>query len=738
MSEYFAHSSPLRNGPPDGWQVLRDHLQGVARRAKIMAELSGVADLPEAAETAGWLHDAGKYRQAFQDFIRGLPPRGSKQHKEAGAAWAAKAGDLPVTLAILGHHHGIPDKDDAAKAVKGPDGWAVLPSVETAATEDCPELNSVRLAKRGGASAVDELFARLLLSCLVDADWTDTSEHDRSVRGWPELPNAPWLNPSDLLQKLLAFVDDQSALTRERNPSLAEVRRAVLDSCLSAAELPRGLFSLTVPTGGGKTLSGLAFALKHAEAHDLRRVIYVAPYTSILDQNADVIRRALGATVGDLTVFEHQSLAEPQGPKLADEKQTSALGRLAENWDSPIILTTNVQFYESLFSNKPGRCRKLHNIARSVVILDECQTVPPDLVKPTCQMLRQLRDDLGCSIVLCTATQPAFAHQCLHDVTHDFRLDAQEIIPEGLDLFTALKRVRLDWPARGERLSWAEVAGQMGAASAALCVVNTKKAARELFTELTKSQLAAYHLSTSMCPAHRLEVLATVKRRLNSKQPVYLVSTQLIEAGVDIDFPALFREMAPLESIIQAAGRCNREGLIPEAGGRVTIFRSEEGKIPGGWYALGRDVLEAEFLAAGHVPRVDSAADIRDYFQHLYWKRSLDPHNLVGMRAGLSFESVAQAYKLITDDTVPVVVATWDSYIHEVERLLDVIRDKPVRGNYRALAPFQVNIFRTELASLPTGIAVPLCDDVDLLVWRGAYDEQLGRLSEFQNLIEAI
>jgi CRISPR-associated endonuclease/helicase Cas3 len=353
-------------------------------------------------------------------------------------------------------------------------------------------------------------------------------------------------------------------------------------------------------------------------------------------------------------------------------------------------------------------------------------------------MLRQLRDDLGCSIVLCTATQPAFAHQCLHDVNHDFRLDAQEIIPEGQDLFKALKRVRLDWPARGERLSWAEVAGQMGAASAALCVVNTKKAARDLFTELTKSQLAAYHLSTSMCPAHRLEVLATVKRRLNSKQPVYLVSTQLIEAGVDIDFPALFREMAPLESIIQAAGRCNREGLIPDAGGRVTVFRSEEGKIPGGWYALGRDVLETEFLAFGHVPRVDSAADIRNYFQHLYWKRSLDPHNLVGMRAGLNFESVAQTYKLIKDDTVPVVVATWESHTHEIERLLDIVRDRSVRANYRALAPFQVNMFRTELANLPTGIAVPLCDDADLLVWRGAYDEQLGRLSEFQNLIEAI
>jgi len=738
VAEYFAHSSPHGTPPPVGWQLLREHLAGVASLAKQLAERTGVPDLPAAAEAAGWLHDLGKYRSEFQNFIRGLPPRGSKQHKETGAAWAAKGGDLPVAFAVLGHHHGLPDKDNAATSVQGPDGLAVLSAVEQVARAECHALAGLPLVHRGEASAATDIFTRLLLSCLVDADWTDTSDHERRVKGWPEFPKAPSLNPAERLRSLLTFIEIQAARAKQKNPKIADLRRQVLDACLSAAEMPPGLFSLGVPTGGGKTLSGLAFALKHAAEQNLRRVIYVAPYTSILDQNAAVIRQSLGVNSSDLTVFEHQSLAEPQGPNLADEKQTSAAARLAENWDSPIVITTNVQFFESLFSNKPGRCRKLHNIARSVVILDECQTLPPDLVKPTCQMLQQLTTDLGCTVVLCTATQPAFNHESLRDDRRDHRLLPREIIPAELDLFSALRRVQIDWPARDARLPWAKLAARMLATAASLCIVNTKRAARDLFTELNQSSNAVYHLSTDMCPAHRLSVLAAIKSRLDSKQSVFVVSTQLIEAGVDIDFPCVFREMAPLEAIIQAAGRCNREGLLPDAGGQVTVFRSEKENIPGGWYRLGRDVLEANFLAAGHAPRIDDAADVRDYFHHLYWKRSLDPKNVVGMRRGFKFESAAEAYKLIPDETAPVVVSTWKEHSREIEKLLTAVRDRPVRANFRALAPFQVNMFRTELARQPAGLAVPLSDNIDLLVWRGEYDSRLGRMSEFQNLIEAI
>lgn len=750
MSTFYAHSVRGQRSPTDQWQLLRAHLAAVADLAHRRAQQTGVPGLADAAWAAGWLHDLGKYRESFQDYICGRDLRGrSKAHKEAGAARAAKVGSLPLAFAILGHHHGMPDPtgtEGAQGAVAGPDGLCVANEVQTTAERECPELTSLPIAKRSNPSAESDLFTRLLLSCLVDADWTDTSEHERTVRGWPEYPKSPGLEADTRLQRLQTFIAERAAATREKNPNLAALRQQILEVCLTKAEGPTNLFTLTVPTGGGKTLSGLAFALKHAVTRNLRRVIYVAPFISILDQNANVIRDALGIQPGDGAVLEHQSLAEPDpfgpekdGAKLSieQEKQKASAARLAENWDAPVVVTTNVQFFESLFSNKPGRCRKLHNIARSVIVLDECQSLPPDLVKPTCQMLKQLVASLGCTVILCTATQPAFDHETLNE----HRLTAQEIIPDELKLFHHLKRVTLRWPAdRDERLDWPEVAKRMTTHTSALCVVNTKAAAQNLFEELKKLSQNAFHLSTNMCPAHRLAVLDAIKRRLDKKQAVYVVSTQLIEAGVDIDFPCVFREMAPLEAIIQAAGRCNREGLIPHAGGQVFVFRCLDGetKIPPGWYKKGRNVVETVFLAAKREPQIDSPADIQEYFSHLYWTGNLDAKNVAGLRAGFKFESCADAYRLIRDDTVPVVVATWEEHRDEIETLLAALRERPIRENFRALAPFQVNVFRSELKRLPAGMAVTLCEDVDLLVWRGRYDREGGRVSEFQELIDSV
>jgi CRISPR-associated endonuclease/helicase Cas3 len=686
--------------------------------------------LAEAAYAAGLLHDLGKYRPEFQRYLRGLPvSREATYHKQAGAAKAFDSHHGPVAFAVAGHHGGIPDHAALTDLVKGPSGRAVATAVWLQAKEDLPALASISLnppALKDKLTA--DLITRLLFSCLVDADWTDTGTHDARIHGRTPLPAPPSLDLSNRLKHLRTYINHRAAACPE--PLIAQARDDVLSACLRAAEKNPGLFSLIVPTGGAKTLSGLAFALKHAAAHGLRRVIYVVPYLSILDQNARVIREALAVGRDDPAVFEHHSLAEPPGDEDMNETARAAAARRAENWDAPIVLTTNVQFFESLFSNKPGRCRKVHNIARSVILLDECQTLPPELVAPTCSMLGQLASLLGSTVVLCTATQPAFDHTDMPE-----RLQSvTEIAPAELNLFSRLLRVSVVWPKRTDNpLDWDAVAGRMRAERAALCVVNTRRAARELFAAL-KPEGNAFHLSTSMCPAHRLAVLDEVRRRLKEAQSCFLVSTQLIEAGVDVDFPLVLRELAPLEAVIQAAGRCNREGRLQRSdgtpGGRVEVFRSAAAVAeptryypPDRWYKAGRSVLESTFLNAAREPRIDSPDDIKEYFERLYRTGQLDERNIQPARARFAFQEVATAYQLIDDDGQAVVVATWAEKQAEVEDLLEALRRQPTRANFRKLTPFQVNLRRCEMAK---GVGQVGEEIAGLFVWRGGYDAAVG------------
>jgi CRISPR-associated endonuclease/helicase Cas3 len=726
MPPTYAHSG--RNKDYSDWQLLRDHLLGVATLARRFGDEArpGDAALVAAAYAAGLLHDLGKYRPEFQQMIRGLHPRNeTTHHKQAGAAKAADAGNLPVAFAVAGHHGGLPDHDAFADLLRGPSGRAVAAGVWPTATSDCPELVSLALAPPHLPDRLAaDLLTRLIFSCLVDADWYDTGEHQRRIDGHPAEPPAPTLEPATRLASVLNHIRERAMRCKE--PTIASARDDILRACLTAAEWPPGLFALTVPTGGGKTLSGLAFALRHAAAHGLRRVIYIAPYLTILDQNVRVIREAIGVGHYDPTVFEHHSLAEPPGDEAENETRREAAARRAENWDAPVVLTTNVQFLESLFSNRPGRCRKLHNVARSVILLDECQTLPPDLVAPTCAMLGQLASpQLGCTVVLCTATQPAFDHPDMKERLEDVR----DVIPKELDLFKRLRRVRVSWPGRGdEPLGWPEVAERMRGSKAALCVVNTRRAARELFAELRRWGGDTFHLSTGMCPAHRLEVLDEVRRRLDAGEPCFLVSTQLIEAGVDVDFPFVLRELAPLEAVIQAAGRCNREGRLnsPDGspGGRVEVFRSLEGTLPADrWYRAGRSVVETSFLSAGRVPQVDAPADIAEYFERLYRTGNLDGQRIQDARRRYAFKEVAEKYRLIDNEGEPVVAATWDQKRTEVEALLDAARRRPTRANFRRLVPFQINLRRHERDKLDRAVAE---EAPGLLVWRGGYDADIG------------
>jgi len=716
---FFAHTS--RSPDSAKWQPLKDHLRNVALqcRQKALNCCPGTSDLASAAQLAGLLHDLGKYRPEFQQYLNGLFAKGSPQtyHKQAGAAKAYEWNLHPVAFAIQGHHGGLPDRSELLVGIN--EGQPVSAAIWSDARNDCPELAErepfiLTLQDKFHA----ELITRVLFSCLVDADWSDTGDYERRTNGWPAEPRPPELNAAQRLKRVETYIAERAASCPELH--IKKIRAEILSACLSAADEPPGLFSLTVPTGGGKTLASLAFALQQAHKHGLRRVIYVAPYMSILEQNIGVFRDALELGNDALDLFEHYSLAEPSGDDNAEETRREAAARRAENWEAPFVVTTNVQFFESLFSNMPGRCRKLHNIARSVVILDECQTVPPGLVAPTCGMLKQLAGELGATVVLCTATQPAFNHAKLHD---DERLDAREIIPVTLDLFASLKRVRVNWPnAADAPLDWPEVAARMRAEPSALCVVNTKKAARAIYDELKNTGIEdVFHLSTTMCPQHRREKFTEIKERLDEKRPCYLVSTQLIEAGVDVDFPFLMREMGPLESVIQAAGRCNREGKLKD-GGRVVVFRSVLGTMPPDrWYNAGRDALNTIINALGDGPQIDDPAAIQDYFSRLYHAGSLDADGVQLMRQKFQFRQVAGAYRLISDAGQPVVVATWQKYREYIASLLAELAERPRRSIFRKLAPFQVN-------ALPSQLPAALIHEgpAQVLIWDGGYENELG------------
>lgn len=696
---YYAHTDGTQDTA--GWQPLREHLKNVAEKARDFAKEArpGDVEFAEAAYAAGLLHDLGKYRSEFQEMIRNQRQKSeATRHKQMGAQYALGKGRRDLPFAIMGHHGGIPNIADLVNdgnAVK-----AVVNEIFPAAEADCPEIAVSLRAWGSGIAAVDvDLRVRLLFSCLVDADWLDTSDFQSRRKGWPVPSAPPALEAASLLPKVLSFIAGRAGQCK--NSDVAQIRAEVLAAAMESGGRGTGIFSMTVPTGGGKTLSSLAFAIAHAAAHKLRRIIYVAPYLSIIEQNAEVFRAALGDSAGNL-ILEHHSLVEPGkgGKSQADGPESEAAQRLAENWDAPVVLTTSVQFYESLFSNVPGRCRKLHNIARSVVILDECQTLNPSLSGPTCQMLEQMTGFLGCTVVLCTATQPAWKKD---DNIFPFGLrEIREMIPAELRLFDRLKRVGAVWPGPDlHPTSWPEIAEKMVARGQAACVVNTRKAARDLYNELRNAGAAnLFHLSTSMCPAHRLTVLGRLRKSLVAGEDCLLVSTQLIEAGVDIDFPFMLREMAPLESIVQAAGRCNREGSLGQRG-ELLVFKSVDGGLPrDNWYRNGTAIVEQHFIRAGNPPDIHDPTHLAEYYRRLYPVGSTDSEGIIPLRNGFGFKDVAERYRLINEGTSSVLISNWEPAREVVERLVGEIRQNPSRRAYRELQRYSINVYEHELRQM--------------------------------------
>jgi CRISPR-associated endonuclease/helicase Cas3 len=657
--KFYAHS--LSGRPPEEWQPLEEHLKNVAEMARRFAEPYGGGDW---AYMAGLWHDLGKYSCEFQNRLLAMndpeahieAKPGRPDHSTAGAQHVSsifnEMGKI-IAYTIAGHHAGLPDgKTNDASCLysrlqkKIPDySCAPIALLQKKLALQPP----FALSDQKRFSFQLSFLTRMIYSCLVDADFLDTEkflEPDKSSwrQGYPSL--------EVLERNLQIFMDD--LVNRASPTKVNEERKGIFENCLKAAELEPGLFSLTVPTGGGKTLSSLAFAFRHAIKYNLKRVIYVIPYTSIIEQNADIFRRALGENA----VIEHHSNFDPP-----EEDRWSRLA--SENWDAPVIVTTNVQFFESLFSVRSSRCRKLHNIAQSLVILDEAQMLPVSLLKPCLEAIKDLASHYGTTIILCTATQPALSKS---SEFRDGLEGVREIIPDPVSLYQAFKKVKVDYLPT---LSNQDLANRILEHKQALTICNTRRQARETF-ELILPEGGVFHLSALMCPAHRTAVLDKIRQTLKIGQPCRVVSTQLIEAGVDIDFPVVFRSIAGIDSIAQAAGRCNREGLLPGMG-QVFIFTPDSG-LPPGYF---RQTAQTAQEVMRHHQDPLSLKAVEEYFQTLYWLNgdNLDEFQILrmildGIRTGdYPFRAIAQKFKIIQDHMQSIIIP-WnekaDSLIKEI------------------------------------------------------------------------
>lgn len=714
--------------PPEGggdWHYLDDHSLEVANLAACFAKSFGGQDV---ARWLGLLHDAGKAHPDFQGYLFKCAREPKRKHptvdhKSAGAFLLQSAHDLPQVL--LGHHGGLSDLGAVNGRVRDlnqnqrermEEAWKRYQAMRLAlpaAPQPTPAW--ARTTRQG-----HEFYLRMLFSCLVDADALDTEAHWHREESATRSLDTPPL--SDLWSR---FESDQAELVAriEAGDQAASpvnaIRAEVYDACIQGATLAPGFFRLTVPTGGGKTRASTAFALRHALEHGLDRVIFALPFLTITDQTVDVLRKAVGS---DRAVLEHHSGFEPIGDSATGEETVDERWRqlASENWDAPIVVTTTVQLFESLFARKPSRCRKLHNIARSVVILDEFQTVPAHLRAPIFDALKELVTNYGASVVLCTATQPVLD-------TIETELDAHgmhvtELAPDPARAFAVLDRVRYEWPRADASWTWERVAAEMLEAEQALTIVNTVRDASSLFQELDDPD--AFHLSTRMCGAHRREALAHIRRQLLDGKPCRVVSTQLVEAGVDLDFPLVLRAIAPLDRIAQAAGRCNREGKLTGKG-RVVIFSLGDDAMPGGAYRHGADVTRG-MLREGMIDFANpDTFDV--YFRRLYADQNADRENIQRHRGEREYEEVAANFRMIDDDTFPVFVAYNDAARSARNTLLDAYQPSraAIRAAFRALQPFVVSCRTYERARLE---AACLIEELrpGLWEWKGEYDDKLG------------
>ncbi|MGA2917941.1 CRISPR-associated helicase Cas3' [Methanoregula sp.] len=716
---FYAHTTP--NPDKSDWQFLRVHLNNVA---KISSEFADVFKASEFAYAGGLLHDLGKYSPEFQKRLEGVNI--PVDHATAGAREAIKkyhaSYSRMLAYVITGHHGGLLNYGSPESGLEKRMAKSVLPDYSSYRNEiTLPDQSSFRLALKPFPKQTGfcfSFFTRMVYSCLVDADSLDTEEfmspEKSSVRGQYE--------SFEILKQ--RFEEHMcTRISGAEDNRINKYRREIYDQCVEKAVLPPGMFSLTVPTGGGKTLASMGFALEHLKKNDLKRIFYVIPYTSIIEQNADVFRNIFGSR----NVLEHHSNFDPDKVDTGDmDSGEEALRLSTENWEMPVVITTNVQFFESLFSNKRSRCRKLHNLAKSVIILDEAQMLPTGYLKPCLAALSELVRNYGSTVVICTATQPNL------DELFDDLVKPVEIMKSPAELYDAFRRVNVtDLGSVSDDV----LSERLRQHHQVLCIVNTRNHAKKLFDELEKSG-HCYHLSARMCPVHRREQIAEIKHLLKEGGGCRVISTQLIEAGVDIDFPVVYRAMTGIDSIAQAAGRCNREGKV--ASGEVYIFKSTElwGKATH-WQSLVAEV--GEMVLANSTDAL-APSTVSDYFRQLYHYKGddgLDTKKILqslekrSRELAFPFEDIGSSFSIIEEGTKDLIIP----YDEKAASNIQDLRNSNFPWRFvRQLQGYTVNIYPNEFRELERLHAIDLVGDrFYILKSRDDYSDKTGLLNRKNN-----
>ena len=667
--KYLAHTN--ENGEE---QTLLEHLRNTADLSGKFANSFGAY---EWGYNCGLLHDIGKYSLKFQERLHGNNEM--VDHSTAGAKWCwnQKGAHQFLSYCIAGHHAGLPDtggaSDTSAQGTMMGRLKKRLEDYQRFSEEiEIPELKTLPFQPLEGENLdfFASMLIRMIYSCLVDADYLDTERFmdGESIR-----------NNGEPIERLYEKLESHISgwLDNDDLNTINGRRTEILKHCIEMGKEKKGIFRLTVPTGGGKTVSSLAFALKHAKEHHMERIIYVIPYTSIIEQNAKIFADILGQD----NVLECHSSVEYE---LNEELKPAQLA--AENWDKPVIVTTSVQFFESLFSNKPSKCRKLHNMTNSVIIFDEAQMIPNDYLKPCVSALEQLLRYYGSSIVLCTATQPALKRLLSPDIK------ITELCARMDEQFSFFKRVSIK---NLNKITQIELIQRLQQENQALCILNTKKRAQNIYQSIKGE--GVYHLSTSMYPVHRKRVLNVIRERLQKQEKCIVVSTSLVEAGVDLDFQTVYRQLAGADSIIQAAGRCNREGKRIGTECFTYIFKLDSQEYVQGQ----RQQMEVTESLLEENKNLEELNTIEQYFEMLYHFRgdSLDKKEILKKfrKGNFQFASVAREFKLIEENTKTILIPKEEA----AQKLLAQVRIKGfTKQLVRQMGHYCVNVYENDFKKM--------------------------------------